>query len=754
MSDGPQDSFMFDLFCAEVENHVATLTDGLLALERGAGASGTTEPLMRAAHSIKGAARIIGLDAAVKVAHAMEDCFVAVQAGKLALSPADVDVLLASADWLKRVPAAADKATLALPEADIREAEQATLKIRAIGGSAPAAITPPSAAPAPEPEAGPPPQPEGGQPQEPAPKPAPEAQRIVRVNAAGMERIMSLSGELFVQAGRLEAMSADLARVRTSADRMEALLERAFQAAESGDLPRAEEIILRVKQQNAHCGKVMSETIGDFDAVRRRMLGTSGRLYNEIRSSKMRPFSDCAQGFPRMVRDISKALGKVVRLSISGLNTGVDRDIMEKLESPLTHLLRNAIDHGIEPPERRINAGKPMEGVIRMEAWHAAGMLVIEIADDGAGVDLARLKETIVAKKLTTAELVGKMSESELLDFILLPGFSTRDNVTELSGRGVGLDIVQNMIQEVGGTLRMQSQTGQGTTFRLRLPLTLSVIKAVIAEISGEPYAFPLNRTSRCLRLGRDKIVLEGGRRHMETDEGRVRLVSAGEILELPPSRAERDSVSAVVIGDSASQYALEVDRLLGERNIAVRPLDRRLGKIRDVSAAAVLDDGSPVLILDVDDLTRSAELALEARAKPGEKDSGGTSLRAMKRLLVVDDSPTVREVERQLLENKGYLVDMSINGMDALNAIQSEHYDAVISDIDMPRMNGVELVKRIREDPRFRQLPVIIVSYKDSPEDRARGLEAGADLYLSKNSFQDDTLLRAVEEFLGKAGA
>ncbi|MCX5797422.1 MAG: hybrid sensor histidine kinase/response regulator [Elusimicrobia bacterium] len=745
MSEGSDGSFMFDLFCAEVETHTATLTEGLLSLERGGGSAQTFEPLMRAAHSLKGAARIIGVDAAVKVAHALEDCFVAVQAGKTALGPADVDVLLSGVDWLKRVPAAADRTTFALPPDEVQRAEQTTANVRAIGTGAQPAPAPAPAASAPEPEKLPEPE------RKPVPPSAPETQRIVRVNAAGLERIMTLSGELFVQAGRLEAVSASLARIKSASGRMEAMLERAFQAAEAGDGARAVELILLGKQHNERCGRDLAEASGEFDAVRRRMLGTSERLYNEVRASKMRPFADCAQGFPRMVRDISRSLGKVVRLESAGLSTGVDRDIMEKLESPLTHLLRNAIDHGIESPEARINAGKPMEGVIAMEAWHAAGMLVISIADDGAGVDFARLKRAIVDRKLTTAGLVEKMSEAELLDFIFLPGFSTRDSVTELSGRGVGLDIVQNMLQEVGGTLRMESQPGRGTAFTLRLPLTLSVIKAVLAEISGEPYAFPLSRASRCLRAPREQVVLEDGRRYLETDEGRVRLARAAEILELTGSAAEPGAVSAVVIGEGAGRCAFEVDRLLGERRVAVRPLDPRLGKVRDVSAAAVLDDGSPVLILDAEDLLRSADLA-GTRGRTGDGGAGAAGPRAARRLLVVDDSPTVREVERQLLEKQGYEVDMSINGMDAWNALQSQRYDAVISDIDMPRMNGLELVKRIRGDQRWRRLPVIIVSYKDGPGDRERGLEAGADLYLSKSSFQDDTLLRAVRGFLGEA--
>ena len=585
MSDGS--SSMYDLLRSEIETNAASLTDGLLNLERASASPQTIEPLMRAAHSIKGAARIVGLDAAVKVAHALEDFLVAAQAGTAALDSAKVDVLLKGVDLLKKISASADPATFALPESETQEAQCMAAAIGALGrepeiprlilidpplesDEKPAAKT---QAPAPAPSA--PAKPKA------APRPAPtEAERIVRVNAAGMDHILGLSGELFVQSGRLEVLVLDLGRLKSAADETASLLEGAFQAAHAGDIPRAVEVLQRAKQRHERCARLLGAHRADLDAARRRILGTSGRLYQEAQSSKMCPFADCAQGFPRMVRDISRSLGKVAKLEFSGMNAGVDRDILEKLESPLTHLLRNALDHGIESPEQRINSGKQMEGVITMDAWHAAGMLVVEIADDGAGVDMARLKETIVAKKLTTAELVAKMSDFEILDFIFLPGFSTRENVTEFSGRGIGLDIVQGMIRDVGGTLRMESRPGHGTRFRLRLPLTLSVIKALIVEISGELYALPLSRASRCWRASRQKVVRVDGVRHLETDEGRFKLVAASEILDLQPA-VEGACVSAVGIGEPPERYALEVDRLLGERPIAVRPLDPRLGKIR-----------------------------------------------------------------------------------------------------------------------------------------------------------------------------
>ena len=735
-------NFMFDLFCSEVENNAATLTDGLLKLEQGAADQAGLEALMRAAHSVKGAARIMNLHACVTVAHAMENCFVATQSGTLHLAAGDIDLLLKGVDLLKKIPASADKSTFALPEAVTAEAQALADLISAIGSGKPAPEKLPEPAEMPQKEAVPAQTPQE-KPSAPA-KTSADGERIVRVGSANMDRIMSLSGELFVQTGQLDTVSRDMLRMKTSADHINSLLDSAFHAAEQGLPARAVELILETKRYHSNCEKNVTENINNFDTLRRQLLGSSGRLYREIIASKMRPFADCVHGFPRMVRDISKTLGKVIKLELEGLNAGIDRDILEKIESPLTHLLRNAIDHGIEAPDVRISGGKPMEGAIKITAWHAAGMLVIEIADDGAGVNFAKLKENIVSKKLTTLELVEKMSEAELLEFIFLPGFSTRDNVTDLSGRGVGLDIVQNMIQEVGGTLHMETKPGQGTLFRLKLPLTLSVIKALLVEIAGEPYAFALSRATHCLQLRRDAVTFDGGHKYISLDGERILFAHGWELLELSPAHSKEEHISMVLLGEAGTRCAIGVDKFLGEHNIAVRPLHRRLGKIRDISAEAVLDDGSPLLILDTDDLLRSAEL-FTASAEPGKKTAkAGQKAR---RVLIADDSATVREVQRQILESKGYYVALAVNGMDAWNALRSEDYDLLISDIDMPRMNGLELISKVRADVRLKTMPIIVVSYKDRTEDRERGLSTGADLYLAKSSFQDDTLLQAVEK-------
>jgi two-component system sensor histidine kinase and response regulator WspE len=309
------------------------------------------------------------------------------------------------------------------------------------------------------------------------------------------------------------------------------------------------------------------------------------------------------------------------------------------------------------------------------------------------------------------------------------------------------------MVKEVGGRVRVSSRSGHGARFQLELPLTLSVVRTLLVEIGGEPYAFPLARIDKALKLPRGRIESLQGRQHFTLDEEQIGLVAARQTLDLEGSPPSDGEVSVVVIGGKDARYGFVVDRFVGERELVVRALDPRLGKVKNVSSAALMPDGSPVLIIDVDDLKRSIEnLASGQRlVQVGSKTEEETG-RKRKRVLVVDDSLTVRELERKLIENKGYAVDVAVDGMDGWNAVRTGHYDLVVTDVDMPRLDGIELLKLIRNDGRLKSLPVMIVSYKDRQEDRSRGLEAGADYYLTKASFHDETLLQVVTDLIGGA--
>ena len=745
---------MLDLFRQEAEAQVAVLNEGLIALERNPRDPERLEALMRAAHSLKGAARIVGLDMAVQVAHALEDCFVAAQQGQIVIQPAQTDVLLGGADTLSKISRLAETELAAWTAQHQAEIDALLAKLAAVKSAAPPAPQPPPPLPVPPAASPPSAPPDTADKSGSASRPAAETgDRTVRVSSDNLNRLLGMAGEMLVQTHRFDPFMGDLLNLKKRHTELSRLLRHLVALRETGEglenlLPR----LLEAQRRADECGQLTAEHLKEMDLFSRRTSDLTERLYREAVASRMRPFSDGVQGFPRMVRDLARQLHKQVRFEVAGQSTGVDREILERLEAPLTHLLRNALDHGLETPAQREAAGKLPEGLLKLEAWHHAGLLHLSVSDDGRGIDPERLRERIVTKGLSSTEMAARLSEAELLDFIFLPGFSTSDRVTEISGRGVGMDIVHKLAQDVGGSVRIENRPGQGVTFHLQLPITLSVLRALLVEIAGEPCALPLTRIDRLLTATPDQIQTLEGRRYVTVDDRNIGLVDARDVLEIGGPAAPGSPWSIVVVGDQSISYGLMVDRFLGECKLVVRPLDARLGKVPDVSAASLLDDGTPVLILDVEDLIRSIHALLSGgrlRQIRGAAEAPDQKLR--KRILVADDSLTVREIERKLLENHGYEVDVAVDGMEAWNMVRMGPYDLVVSDIDMPRMNGFDLVTHIKREARLNAVPVVIVSYKDREEDRRRGLEAGANYYLTKSSFHDESFVKAVVDLIGE---
>jgi len=800
VSDDLSSFSMMELFRMEAESHTAALSAGLVSLEGGSATPEVIEPLMRAAHSLKGAARIVGLDAAVRVAHALEDCFVAAQQGKLILEPEHVDVLLHGVDMLIQIaqlgepemgawqsghaaeigaliaklttiregqslrrdgprpsamPPSGPEITCASPTAmGESQGEVSAVALDQTGERAlPRALVLPSPPVVVEKVQG-----QGGAVAEPAsPDRDRERDRVVRVTAESLTRLMGLAGEALVQTHRLPPLIDSLWQLKGRQtgllETLQLLEDRVSSREDTLTAPDRDQLA-KAKAQAAQGLQRLGETVEAIEEFTRASENLSSRLHHEVLTSRMRPMSDGVRGFPRLVRDLARELGKQARFEVSGETTGVDRDILDRLEAPLNHLIRNSVDHGLELPEDRRAAGKAPVGTIRLEARHRAGMLQISLSDDGRGIDLERLRAKVIERGLTTPAMASRLGETELLDFLFLPGFSTKEHVTEVSGRGVGLDVVQSMVHAVRGSVRVTSRPGKGTRFILQLPITVSVIRALLVGIAGEPYAFPLSRIDRIFMLDRKDLRELEGKQYTMLDDQPVGLVEAAVVFDLATdhTRSPGELMPVVVASDRSHRFGVVVDRFLGERDLRVSPLDARLGKVPNINSSSVLENGPPVLIIDVEDLIRSVDNLLSGR-RLGKlaTEVVERQARAPKRVLVVDDSITVRELERQLLENHGYTVDVAIDGVDGWNAIRSAHYDLVVSDVDMPRMDGIQLVEHIKQDARLKAIPVVIVSYKDREEDRIRGLDAGANAYLTKSSFHDQTFLTTVADLIGE---
>jgi len=758
---------LVELFCAECELHAAALSTGLVALEDDATPDAFSERvngLMRAAHSLKGAARVVGLSQVSNLAHALEDRMINWRdAGRA--SRADVDRALAAADLFSdAAKALADDPTAAsgiersaaqrahaLREEPI-DKRPSVLSLVSVppGPSAPSVAPPSSSLPPLAKRAGPEPI-RSSPPARPGAFRTPTAERrMLRVASESFDRLTGLAGESLVESRRVGALAERALRVKRRQGRLSELVAQCEQRALPA-LDDATRALLRaVTAEVAALGAELTEHGESLERHVQRAESLGERMYREALHSRMRPFADGTRGLPRQVRDIARQLDKRVRFEIAGEDTKVDRDVLEGLDAPLNHLLRNALDHGIELPAERRAGGKPETALVRVEAHHNAGMLVVIVRDDGRGIDLEAVRARVVDRKLARADLIDSLTPGELLDFLFLPGFSTARSVSDISGRGVGLDVVKSTVEALGGSVRIESQAGYGTAFVLRLPVTRSVMRAVTARVGGEMYAFPLFRIDRIDRIDAERLLRVEGAPCFLLDGHPVSVVSARSLLGFPASAAAT-ALSVVIVNDHSQRFAIVVDELCGEQDLVIRPLDARLGKVQDIAAAAVLEDGTPALVVDVDDLLRSVERASHGGllTEPLALPAAATQ---RKRVLVVDDSITVREAERQMLAHRGYTVEVAVDGVDGLNALRRAHFDLVVTDIDMPRLNGFELIRSMRKDGKLAHLPVIIVSYKDREDDRKLGLEVGASYYLTKASFHDERLLDAVQELIGEA--
>jgi two-component system sensor histidine kinase and response regulator WspE len=721
------DPRLLALFAQEIDDQCAAMERVLLTLEQAPDRLELIAPLMRAAHSVKGAARAVRNDAAVALAHAMEDRLSAAQKAAVPVDDALLELALRSVDGLRHVGHGRPGA-----EADALELRQ--LLSTASAGRAPSAKV--------------------------AEQPLPAAASyidvedtdpVLRVKASHLGQLVALAGTGMVENRRLQPFAERQQRLRRDLGEMQRRLDELHHelgapGPQTGVGAQLADMRHQLTQSRLHVNAWLDE----FGAYQRESADLTERLYHHAARTRLRPFADIADSYPRMVRDLARRLGKKAHAVLRGEQLAVDRDVLERLDAPLTHLLRNAIDHGIESPQQRRAGGKPEEGTVTVAAAYRAGMLAIEVADDGAGVDFERVRERLrIERGLTDAE--AQALDADLLaDSLFAAGFSTREDVSEISGRGVGLDVVRQMLKQLEGSVRLDSIPGAGTRFNLVVPISRAVTRAVVVGVGGEVYAFPLLRIERLLRAEAGEMQRREGMHYVSAQGQNIGLVDLAEQLGLAARATRGGHHDVVVIAQEGRRAGFLVDAVLGEFDLATRPLDARLGRVADISAMALLPDGQPVVMLDVEDLMHTAlERERAQQAVPSGDDAAQARFR---RVLVVDDSISVRELVRQLLVGRGYEVQVCVDGMDAWARLRDWPCDLVVTDVDMPRMDGIELTRSIKQDPRLRTLPVVIVSYRDRPEDRARGLEVNADAYLTKSDFQEHGFLDIVQQLIGDA--
>ncbi len=739
-------------FQVELEEHSATLNNGLLALEKGLSGEERDEllkALFRSAHSIKGSARAVELQEISTVAHKMEDVLGALKKGELVPSGELVDRLLRATDLLGEAMQMHLK--VAVIPFDRKKSVMGGLDEALRGefpdsGDAPPALskTPPLKEEKPVESPGP------------ASSQSPAGDTI-RVGTEKLDALMAGMGELLVARMRMEQRLGELKSVQSvltgweKAWRKLRTIKKALERRKKSD-PELSALLKFMSLGEDHLSR-MARKIGrlseSMEGDHRHLALLTDDMQDGVRRVRMVPVSTLFDLFPRMIRDIGREKGKEVKLVIRGSETEIDRQVLEGLKDPLTHILRNAIDHGIEPPAQRLGKGKPHEGTVVLEASQSGNHIVLKVSDDGAGINLAAVRRAAVKNRLITNADAKHLGTQETIDLVFQSGLSTHLTVTDLSGRGVGMDVVRHQLEKLHGQVQTHTEKDNGTTFTLMLPLTLATSQVLMVKVAGQTVAIPNTNVERILHFKPAEIGRLEGKAAVRVKGRALPLISMAEVLELPVQETQAHNgkkIGVVVLGAVEKRLAFQVDEFLGAQEVVIKPLGTQLRRVRNIAGATILGTGQVVMILNAGSVIHSAQ------GIRGSSFFGRTEAvkEAVKKVLVVDDSITTRTLERNILENAGYQVSQAADGIEGWQKMQEETFDAVVFDIEMPRMNGFELTEKARQDSRFTHLPIVLVTSLESPGDRLKGMEAGADVYITKGSFDQQELLETIERLIG----
>lgn len=725
-------------FVEEARDHLARLGEGLAALDAGRADPEGVNALFRSAHTIKGSSRMLRLASITEIAHRLEDVLGAMRDGSLAYSAPLGQLLYRAldqlADLVDRLAQGGDGASLPAPDGVLCQALAQAAGLAAPADEAPAAPAEPALAPvAPQPPvvpaepatvAAPVPAAQAG-----APEPRLQAAETVRVRLSKLDELIKLMGEVVSSHARMRERLADIHA-----------LERSL-AASLGD---------GAAQGLRQFARLLKDDVQAQEAL-------MDELHDKTLLMRMLPLAIVLEPAARLVRELARSVGKQVECSIGGTEIELDRQLIDKLSDPIIHLIRNAIDHGIELPAARAAVGKPAQGRLRLSARQDGGWVVIEVADDGGGIPVAAVREKAVKKGLLSAEKAAALSDQEAIDLIFLPGFSTSSIITDLSGRGVGMDVVrQTVLDELQGAVGIETRPGQGTTFSLRLPMSLAMMRVLLVQAHGLPWGFTAQHVVELQRVPAQALMQVAERQVVIVRNEFVPVVPLAELLRVPapaapaggPGAQERHpGLLLVVLQVRSEKIAVQVDGLLDERDMVIKPLPPHLRRLPLVSGMVITGRNEMVNVL------HAPALLEQARRLRGQGVQAGAAAHASAtpyRVLVVDDSLNTREIEKDVLQAYGYHVTLAEDGVDGLRKAMEGEFDAILTDVEMPHMDGFTLTARLREEDRYRDTPIVIITSREKEEDKRRGMQVGADAYIVKGDFDQNNLVETLRTLLG----
>jgi len=579
-----------------------------------------------------------------------------------------------------------------------------------------------------------------------------KVQTTIRIRTSQVDNLLNLISEVVISQIKSEQRLTDLRSMQSATTEtwkawtrikstLQALAREDLMDALSDDVSVVDGLLSESRRDIAEYAKDLSEDVSRTSVVIADLQEQGMRL-------RMLPANTIFQAFPRAVRDLAKQFCKDIDLIIAGGETELDKKVLEEINDPLVHIMRNAVDHGIEDAETRLALGKPAQGTVRLSARQEGDRIVIEVSDDGAGIDPERVRQSAVRKGYLNAAEAKSLSDREAQYMIFEAGFSTAAIITEISGRGVGMDVVREfVVEKLKGSLDLDSVPGRGTTFKLTIPLTLAIIRALMLKVGGQTYALPTGSIEETLRIDPDDIIKVEGREVIRRQRRTIPLVRLSEILRVPSETTGAKKVPIATISYSGQRMGFIVDAFVGEQQIVIKPLGNHLHKIENVAGVTILGAGEVVPILNVPDLMANA------RNRSGQRvglETARVEHHGPRTILICEDSFTTRELERSIFEAAGYEVETAVDGAAGFGKLKDGLVvDAVVTDVQMPNMTGFELTRAIKTDADLKDIPVIIVTSLEREEEKTEGIRAGADAYITKSVFNQDTLLDTVERLI-----
>ncbi|MBF0492523.1 MAG: hybrid sensor histidine kinase/response regulator [Deltaproteobacteria bacterium] len=699
-------------FCEEAKIWVDSLEQGVLLLEKNPDQPAQAEilsALMGAAHTLKGTSQMLGFQKIQHLTHRMEDVLSSLKASTLTFSREIADALFAALDGIKR-------SMEGIRNGDA-EAELDTTGLDKLLGNetqaprAPASLS--NAAPNVQ---------------------APAKDDFVRVPMSRVNTLLNLMGELVISKVKSSQKLSKLKGLSKKAKALGKLLENSS--------PQA------LLHWSAFCNEFEGFS-DEFQAETYHLDPVIGALQQRMKELRMFPCSTIFSSFERLVRDMSHEQGKLIHFKIEGQSTELDKKVLDAIKGPLVHLLRNAVDHGIESGDERKKLGKLETATLTLSAFQEGDRVVIQVMDDGRGIDPEEIANIAVKRNVVSSEQLKNRTSQEILNLIFLKGFSTATNLTEYSGRGVGMDIVLSEVERLKGKIKLTSQKGQGTTLRMELPLTIAITQILSVQAGNRRYALRISDVEEICRVTQDDFAALENRLTLQRFGRTIFVTHLADVLGIPrkPAPDPQAMIDVVIVHSLDTLFGFIVERLLGEDEVFIKGLGTHLGSIKGISGVTILANGEVIPILDGSDLMRIAQgggfqNAMESLAEPHCNKAAQTA----KRILVVEDSLSIRELQKNVLESNHFVVETARDGLDALEKLAQAEFDIVVSDVQMPRMDGFTLCKNIKADAKLKKLPVIFLTTVSNEEDKRRGIEAGGQAYLLKSQFDQANLITLIE--------